>query len=287
LRLGTANTPSDWDHPIYWSRPSDPVYRLHCSQRGWGRCEVEGKRVRVPASARPAGGGDHHLAVVDQARGWEYDLWQVQRKSHQGGLLVARWGGRTRFGPGSTGLGAGATAAEYGLLAGIVRAPELVAGRIDHALVIFVACDNGRIVYPAEGRGAMCPQPAAAPPEGARFQLAMSDAEIDALPVQPWARPILSAMAHFGFFVGDTGGSPWTVMLESGSTYTSFGRPDPWVHLAQLIGAVRGSDGIYNLNLADGVDWAGRLRMIDPCVTRGTCPAMAAGPKAKRPVSPQ
>jgi hypothetical protein len=271
LQLGTARTSSDYDHPVYFAGRHDPVYRVHCTRSEWGRCEIEGQKVRVPPRARPAGGSDHHLAVVDQAAGWEYDLWQVLSMPPRGGVLTASWGGRARAGRLGTGLRSDATAAQFALLAGIVRAPELAAGRVDHALFVRVSCDSGAFVFPAAGRGSRCSDTAAAPPEGTRFQLAMSDREIDALGVPAWKQGILRAMARYGFFVGDTGGSPWDVVLESGASYTSFGRPDPFISMAVRLGAPRGDDGFATLNLASGVDWSRRLRVIDPCVSARTC----------------
>lgn len=271
LRLGTAGTPSDYDHPVYFAGRRDPVYRLRCTRKGWGRCEVEGRAVRIPARAQAAGGSDHHLAVVDPAGAWEYDLWEVQSKPPRGGVLKAKWGGRTRAGRIGTGLRSDATAAQFGLLAGIVRAPELATTQIDHALFVRASCDGGRYVFPAAGLGKPCSDRAGAPPEGARFQLAMSDSEIDSLRVPDWKRGILRAMARYGFFVGDTGGSPWDVVLESGATYTSFGRPDPFASLAASLGAAQGDNGFSTLDLASGVDWAHRLRVIDPCVSARTC----------------
>jgi hypothetical protein len=272
LALGVADSGSDWEHPTYYARRSDPLFELHCYERNWGRCAIEGDRVRIPDPARRAGGGDGHLAVIDQANGWEYDLYQVRSKPKGGGVLEMRWGGRTRaWGRSSTGLGSDATAAHFGLLAGVIRPQELAAGRIRHALFIRANCDSGRAVYPARGLGARCDDPAGAPAEGARFQLALSTAEIDALGVRPWKRTILRAMARYGFFVGDTGGSPWDVALESGSTFTSFGRPDPWVALARTARADRSSAGHWTLDLAAGIDWSRHLRLIDPCVSRRAC----------------
>jgi hypothetical protein len=270
LALGVTDTDSDWNHPTYYARRKDPVYTLRCYESGWGRCEIEGLRVRIPAAARPAAGGDGHLAVIDAAHRWEYDLYKVRSKPGGGGVLEMRWGGRTRIaGRRSTGLGSDATAAHFGLLAGVIRPEELAEGRIRHALFVRVECDSGFFVYPALGLGARCEDPADAPPEGARFQLALSDERIDALRVPPWKRTILRAMANYGFFVGDTGGSPWDVVLESGSSYTSFGRRDPWKALARSVGA--SSSGRLSLDLRSGIDWARDLRLIDPCVSIRTC----------------
>ena len=79
LVAGTADTTSDWQHPTYYPQASDPLFTLHCTQP-WGTCPIEGMQIRVPDAARPAGGSDAHMTIVDQATGWEYDLWSVTSK---------------------------------------------------------------------------------------------------------------------------------------------------------------------------------------------------------------
>jgi hypothetical protein len=153
----------------------------------------------------------------------------------------------------------------------MIRAPELRRGRIDHALFLVADCDSGEIVYPARGRGAPCGDRTDAPAQGMRFQLDMSDAEIRALDAPRWKRGILRALARYGMFVGDTGGSPWDLEFESGSTYTSFGYPDPIVTYAKRIGIPQEDDGRYHFELDDGIDWRSRLRVVDPCVSERSC----------------
>jgi hypothetical protein len=262
----------DYWHPTYYSQPSDPRFELHCYERSWGRCELEGMQIRIPDAARPAAGGDAHLTVVDQLSGWEYDLYKVRSKPAGGGTLEFRWGGRTRID--GDGLGSDATAARFGTLAGVIRASELEAGSIDHALFMVARCDAGRFVHPAVKSGRSCAdlgEPVAdAPPMGTRLQLAMTAAEIDALPVAPWKRTILRAMATYGLILGDTGGGAWGIQAESGATFTSFGEPDPLVAYAAANGWTPVGDA-YVGDLRSGVDWAGRLRVIDPCVSRRAC----------------
>ena len=96
-----AGDPSRGGSPTYYSQAGDPTYRLHCS-KPWGRCEIEGMRVAIPAAAQPTGGpaspGDNHdahMTIIDPATGWEYDLWHVTRKPPDGGRLDFGWGGRT------------------------------------------------------------------------------------------------------------------------------------------------------------------------------------------------
>ena len=68
---------------------------------------------------------------------------------------------------------------------------------------------------------------------------------------------------------------PWKVEAESGSTYTSLGYADPWVHIAQTWGVPHYYDGaigrdVYSMDLS-GPDWSRHLRVIDPCVSAGAC----------------
>jgi hypothetical protein len=268
LRAGVADSDGDFQHPTYWPTPDDPVFTVHCT-RPFGRCEVEGLRVRIPDRARPAGGSDAHMTVVDQRSGWEYDFWEVTSKPKGGGELTMGYGGRTRID--GDGLGSNSTAAHFGNLAGIIRAPELRRGRIEHALFLVAECDSGEFVYPAQGIGAPCEDRTNAPAEGMRFQLDMSDREIRALGEPRWREGILRALAHYGMFVGDTGGSPWDLEFESGSTYTSFGYPDPIVTLAKRLGIPQEADGRYHYELDHVVDWRSRLRVVDPCVTERSC----------------
>ncbi len=98
----------------------------------------------------------------------------------------------------------------------------------------------------------------------------MSDAEIDALAVPAWKKTIFRAMARYGMIMGDTGSGSFAIQAESGSTYTSFGYEDRLVTFARSVGAPL-YNGRYVFNLRDGVDYADRLRVIDPCVSQRAC----------------
>jgi hypothetical protein len=278
LQTRGSDTTTDYEHPYYFSTPSDPLFTIHCVANYGGACADEGLQVRIPDAAKPANGPDGHMAVIDQASGWEYDFWQVKSKPQGGGRLDISWGGRTRIGTNdASGLSGGGTASGFGLLGGVIRGPELAAGDIPHALFMVVKCDSGQIVQPADGHGQACSaigeQDADAPAMGQRFQLAMSDAQIDALGAAPAQRAVLRAMAHYGMLVGDTGGDPWDLEFESDNTYTSFGAT-PQVRAAfEGYGARRYTDGLYSsLNLAmPQVDWARYLRVVDPCFDAHTC----------------
>jgi len=269
MLAGTAGRGElDGGRPLFFSAATDPVFTVHCTEN-WGTCAVEGAQIRIPDGAQPAGGSDAHLSVIDQASGWEYDFWGVESKPSGGGTLTIRWGGKTRID--GNGLGSDAVAAQYGTAAGVLRAEELASGQINHALFLGVACDSGQWVYPATKGGSQCADPTNAPPEGTRFQLTLSDAQIQALPVPDWKKTILTAMAHYGMIVGDTGGT-WGIAQESEVAYTSVGAPDPWVALAKQANVpYYAPDQDYVFNLADGVDWAHDLRVVQPCASQGTC----------------
>ena len=273
LSGGKSDATDDYGHPTYYPTATDPLFTLHCTE-SWGRCAVEGLQVRIPDAAKPASGGDGHMTVVDQASGWEYDFWQVTSKPSGGGTLSMSWGGRTRID--GDGLHSDATAAQFGNLAGIIRAPELTSGTINHALFVSIKCDSGSYVYPASKSGHSCTDSGLsgvnAPPMGTRLQLAMSDDQIAALPLPQWKKGILTAMAHYGMYFGDTGGPGFGLQVESPATYTSFGVADPIMTWAQ--GGAPGVtmwNGNWVLDIASGVDWARYLRVVDPCVAQGSC----------------
>jgi hypothetical protein len=269
---GTADTWQDWSHPTYYASPTDPLYTLRCTA-GWGTCALEGMQVRIPSAARPAAGSDAHMTIIDQAGGWEYPLWGVEHKPAGGGTLLLQWS-HGRIPIDGSGLRGGGTAAHFGNLAGIIRAQELAAREIDHALFMGVRCDRGSYVYPASGRGRTCLDTADALPMGSRLQLDMPGWQIDALAVPAWKKTVLHAMATYGMYVGDTGGNAWSIGYESGSTYTSFGAEDEMVRFARREG-LPSWNGNYRFDLDGGVDWARYLRVIDPCTTQGTCSSPA------------
>jgi hypothetical protein len=65
-------------------------------------------------------------------------------------------------------------------------------------------------------------------------------------------------------------GGGFNFQFESGSSYTSFGVGDRLVEWAKTQTGVTPYNGKYVFDLAAGVDWS-RMRVIDPCVSRGGC----------------
>jgi hypothetical protein len=294
LRPGVAgsSSASDYDHPTYYSESTDPLFTIAERNDGYDS-DYWNTQIRIPQQALPADGSDAHMTVIDQATGTEWDLWEVASTAGGADLTALPNGGGTIYASGfgkadlhGSGLAIGegdANAGRWGLVGGIVRHEELAAARvglnganaIPHALFMVVKSTDGSYVYPASG-AAGASDPIDAPPDGAHFQLDMTENEIDALTTPWYNKAILKAMAKYGMFVGDTSGShPWTIQIESGFTYTSFGEPDPW----RAFGDEHDGDGWMDYSAGsdlyywdiDAVDWESELRMLDPCVSAGTC----------------
>ncbi|MCW2968838.1 MAG: hypothetical protein JWM71_2610, partial [Solirubrobacteraceae bacterium] len=191
-----------------------------------------------------------------------------------GGAVTVGWGSKTRVDGDGLETSA-ANAAGYGGMAGGIRAEELLAGKIDHALIIAVDCDSDRSVYPATGLGRACSSIGLsntnAPAMGQRFRFNMPAAQIDALSVPDYEKTILKAFSQYGAYVSDTGGS-WAFDTESGQVYVSYGVADQWAVYARKIGATYyAPDHRYVLPLQSGVDWARYLQVLDPCTASATC----------------
>jgi hypothetical protein len=266
-RAGIADTSSDFYKPTYWARNTDPLVRLDSTGSA---PTIDGDVIRVPLGARPAGGSDRHMTIV-QPDGWEYDLWHASPVAN--GVLSFNAGRRIRID--GDGLNSAATASRFGNLAGRIRAQEMEAGQINHAFFMAASSTARTAVYPADKSDGNNDAAAGYPPMGARFQLQITDAELSRFP--PWKQTVLRAFRDYGGFLGDTTESPWTyAAIESGSSYTSFGLEDRMVTFARQAMAegqsgISRSGGVYYFDVASGIDWGSRLRVIDPCVSERSC----------------
>jgi hypothetical protein len=280
----------DWFHPYFFSRPTDPVYRVVCNKAEHD-CPIENMELRIPAQARPAESSDGHMSVIDQSTGIEWDFYDVQTVPlpANGGDIVVGWGGKTRMdgpGGGTRETESAATMAALGSTAGIIRYSELEAGQIHHALFLVVGCSNGGKVFPGRDVGGVgtCDENAeGAPASGQWLRLNMSDAEIAALPVSPWQKTILRTFARYGGFVGDNGSRTSVgFQIESPQTYTALGMANPWVDWAKEqiaagdknVDVWRDEDGVtrYGLDVGELAElWETRLEVVDPCVIQRTC----------------
>ncbi|HEX8205614.1 MAG TPA: hypothetical protein VF587_06105 [Solirubrobacteraceae bacterium] len=247
--------------PAVYSGRDDPDRRVHCTEP-WGRCEIEGARVNIPDGVVPEAGTDRHLAVIETHTGLEFDFWGLHAIDER--RVAIRWGGAERV---WTGMGntSAATASSFAGLAGRLRADELAAGEIRHALNVVVRCTNGHAIFPAENGhgGTACTKGTVALPMGARLQLQVSDAQLAA--IDPSRRPVYRAMRDYGMFVGDTGsGGLFSIETEAGMRLPELAAAQGWARTID-------DDGRYLPFDGDGIDWRAQLRVIHPCVSEGSC----------------
>src|ERR1700730_12467402 len=154
--MHTIEAGAGWDkeHPIVIATNSDPVVNLRCTKY----CELPyPKRIHIPAKARPGSGGDAHLAIV-QPDGTEIDTWAQENNSLQapnwtdGSTLVAANivdCGNFYAGPGRTLQPGASTVGGACLAGGIIHYNELMAGDIEHAIFLAIACAAERThVFP-------------------------------------------------------------------------------------------------------------------------------------------
>jgi hypothetical protein len=221
--------------------------------------------MQIPNGAWHATGSDGWIGVIQPDGHTEIDAWQVQNAnpiSGGGTLTVHDYGATDLNGKGCC---SGSTAANQGLQAGLIRGPELAGGVISHALTVSVPCTNGLYVAPATG--AALGGCGSAPPDGARLQLKMSDAAIAALSVPAYQKVILTAMAHYGIYITDTGGNPaqTDLLYEPAIDYTTFGNTSDTV-MSYL--KTQGYSDPTTISIS--LPWSD-FQVVNSCYAAGTC----------------
>jgi hypothetical protein len=257
--------PDEGSRPMFYASNSDPVLTIEAHD-GSGTLHLNGRRIHVPPFAEPQKESDGHLTIVLAPAdalipGEALDFWQASITASR---VKASAVGAVQMGLGGSLLmengGGSGDAAYFGLQAGLVRAPELQAGTINHALTAVVKGVSTKVVYPARVGDGSSTDPNA-PPMGQRFVLDYTFPEIEALGFKPWKVAILKALITYGFYVGDSGNERLVLLWEGSSTYPGV-FPEPFA----AIGAEQGvpsSGGGYDFNLAQGIDWS-RLRAVAP-----------------------
>jgi hypothetical protein len=276
--------PADGSRPVYFAGPSDPVSEITCqawygasSCQGENGVSTNGARIHVPAGAAPSANADAHMIVVETDTGDEYDLWHTAAYAP---WITAATGAEENVIT-SDGTGDGGDAANLALTGGLLRPAELMAGRINHALVITVPCTNAYgasvgFTWPASGGwGDVCGQYQAestddAPPIGALFKLSMSDGQIRRSGAPRWERTIMFALAHYGAYAEDTNGPEHgglAILTQDPVSWTSIGRRNQW---ATAVHKFRGRHGMLTSRVPIPTS---RLQLVAPCVPRNSCPA--------------
>jgi hypothetical protein len=280
----------DVGHPIYYATASDPVVNLNCTNY-CNHTDNGGypATAHIPALARPAGGSDGHMAVI-QPDGSEIDMWAATTPSGNwttgstiSAQAIANCGSFTN-GSGFTPNGPAATAGGACLGAGLLRATELAAGTIHHALFLVTQCANGW-QYPAFPNASTNPCTSGTGPAlGARLWYDVADATTNAnTSLKPWEKAILNALHDYGgYLMDDIGGASGVsgigLLAESGEAAYMFGQSDPFAALASAGWNSVSVSGALQLRWmgADqwnpsGVTFASHMHWLAPCSAQGSC----------------
>jgi hypothetical protein len=299
---GIDISPSQYDPsaPIYWAKTSDPLYTINCNAWSGNSCpSLQGKQINIPSYAKwgsyPSpncsgcprhGNFDGQMVVISPDGTMEYDFWQAdQFPGSSGGNTFTVSSGEAfpinvdnEFGPG--GWPGSATAAHRALTAGILLPSDITNGVVSHALTIAAPCVSNLSLYPVAAgispataiSGGSC---GGGLPKGARVFLAMSDSQISSLSLNPVARMIYTAMAHYGAYITDTSGesSTWYLVgYPNVHTWTDLGLSDPWPAAFSAVGIRNASYSNFSefpINMSFPGGLQNYLKVADPCVTLG------------------
>ncbi len=211
-RPGNFNLTFDgYTYPVYELMGNEVEVPVEITM-DWGS-NIDGGTMPWNPDWQEATGSDGQIIVLDPATGREWDLWQVSYSNNMvtasNGNLVdgSYWTKETGFAP-SRGCG-------IPYLAMLVRPFEIACGEIRHALSMPIANPSGdEFVAPATKLEH--PELNAGIPEGMRFAINVTDAEIDAwvngLPAalgeqtRRSARIIGTALRDYGWFITDISG---------------------------------------------------------------------------------
>ncbi|NUH65500.1 hypothetical protein HTT03_09400 [Sulfitobacter sp. S0837] len=247
-----------YTYPVYKAADAAGVIEVRTR---W-RSNINRKKIPWHPSWRPAAGNDGQVIVLDEARGLEWNLFQVKPRRHHllvtnGNRVPGDYRSRTKGYEPSRGIG-------IPYLAMLVRPEEIFRGRIEHALSMPISNPDGRYYLPpatklenAHGGEGI--------PLGMRFALRVSDAEIEtwvrslsgaSKGTQRSARIIARALRDYGWFVTDTSGS---ASFQFESTLTA--GPE-WKLLG--LGNAQIGDRVLPRDLLDGLIRPERIYVIAP-----------------------
>ena len=191
--------------------PGTPGVRVSL---GGGRDPFGGRTVPIPAGTPIPTGEDRALAVLDASSGMTYGLLGAEERGDgwvADGAALAPIDGDGRETSGGSSVGSG-----IARFAAVVRAAEIAAGEIPHALFFstnMAAEDDLR--FPAVKTDGSNMDGVATPiQEGARVQLDPS-IDLGAIPgITPFELTVGRALQRYGAYAGDNGGARMAVIFE-------------------------------------------------------------------------
>ncbi len=244
--------------PIYYAVSGDPWFKVQQDSLGYTGSHW-GTAVQIPQVAVPADGTDYHMAVLQPDGVTVYEYYALGSTSTSkaspisasnplptGGSSAATApsiyaGGIGKYNITSAGtglpdpyIGGGdkQTAGGPSMMIGDIWPEHLVDGHIPWALRMAVKStgttfDGDGIVAPALGAAGQT-DPTNAPPCGARMQLNMTSAAIQALSIGSFSKVLLECLREYGAYVTDTTGAPYKFYLASGKESERVAGTDMW-----------------------------------------------------------
>ncbi len=271
----------DTSYPVYSDAgiASSVVHVVRCSGVAWsayvcGRTKMEGARVRFPRGAFPEGNQDGHLSLEDDVAKREYDFWGASMPSDVPDSPFATLAaGQCPYDGDGTDC-SGSTATNIATSLGAIDPRDIVAaeadphGTLPSAIDAAALCASRTWVYPATSsdggntdatpacRGALGPN--GRPPEGTRFFLDLSDADVNATSNAPYVKVVLRTLdrEHFGGTITDTNwsGAPGLAFGFVRDGWSALANDRPWFQRGLPI-------------TTNGIDLTKSLRFC----TNGTC----------------
>ena len=195
--------------------------------------------VPVPDYAKASAGTDQEMVVYQPSTDTVWEMWGAQKRVDG---WYACWGGKIANVSSSTGMfptNYGVTASGLSMLGGTIRANELQAGVINHAVGLSIIRTGYRntssasndtsftnsFVWPAN-RYDGWNNNASAPVEGTRLRLDPT-INVDALGLTKTATAIAKAAQKYGLFIWDTSGAVG-FRTENSVEFTSQGKANPY-----------------------------------------------------------
>jgi hypothetical protein len=234
-----------YSHPIVRATDSDPLASVT-------RTGYPTQYYRIPTTARPAAGTDKHLHVVEPNGRWVHESWNTSGTSptYTTGYHVLT----DLHGPG---VGQGGVRAYGGsAIGGLIRAWELDAGVIPHALALAVTGDQLRTgpVWPATSQDGNASTTYHGNLPMGSYVAIPPWVDIDTLGLRAGARLVAKALQDYGAYVVDRAGA-----------FTLFADPslDTDSRIADVradLGKIRAVLGVVTNNTSTNVNGGGTRR---------------------------
>lgn len=290
----------DLMRPRYYGNASDPLYTITgCSNTPGSGTSPIGMSFHIPSGACFSGGyADAFFQVWDQVSNKTLSIYgpygtntclpSCSGSCNIGSSIASYCGaGDYTTGP-ATGWNSAASLGS-GAFAVDVRSKEWMDGVINHPLYIYSTCTVGHI-FPSPGDTYQCANlvpsnnGAKRPPQGALVFFDYTDAQINAMNLPAWQKPLVRAMSRYGAYIGDTTANYTQTMslaTESSQAWVQAGQTNPlyaWL-ASQGIGCLGNSPPgsscrydmrwLANIPLVNGTDVRSHIHMAAECVALG------------------